>query len=209
MQTKPIIEISDAVIGYKDRIVRQHVDFTVHRSEHWAITGPNGGGKTTLIKTILGLTPLLGGLLRFYDAAGNVCGKPAMGYLPQISRIDHAFPINVAEVIDSGLPAGMPRTERKERVAHLLQAVSLECKSTAPIGRLSGGQLQRVLLARALASDPEILILDEPMSFLDNTAQTQFSELLEAFRKDEITILMVTHDAIPEDGGFWQRYNLG
>lgn len=131
-------------------------------------------------------------------------------YLPQINQIDRHFPIHVYEVIDSGLPHALKAsTERKEKVQHLAEATGIDQLLSQPIGRLSGGQLQRTLLARALASDPELLILDEPLSFLDRSYKESFEELLSTVVRPETTILMVTHDLQPGDQEHWQVLSLG
>lgn len=205
-----IIQLLNATIGYPDKVVLDHLDWEIHRGEHWAITGPNGCGKTTLMRTLLGLIPLRSGQLRCYDTHGELTNELVTSYLPQINQIDRHFPIHVYEVIDSGLPHALKAsTERKEKVQHLAEATGIDQLLSQPIGRLSGGQLQRTLLARALASDPELLILDEPLSFLDRSYKESFEELLSTVVRPETTILMVTHDLQPGDQEHWQVLSLG
>ena len=204
-----IIKLEDASLGYSDTLVREHFDWSVERGAHWAITGPNGCGKTTLMRTILGLIPLRGGRLVRYDRAGQETSRLEMSYLPQINQLDRHFPISVEEVIDSGLPAELRgRGARRAAVEQLAAEAGLSSLAQ-PIGQLSGGQLQRTLLARALASQPELLILDEPLSFLDRKYREQFDELLYRLVPSETTLLLVTHDLQGEASAQWQVLALG
>lgn len=205
-----IIKLEDASLGYSDTLVREHFDWSVERGAHWAVTGPNGCGKTTLMRTILGLIPLRGGRLVRYDRAGQETSRLEMSYLPQINQLDRHFPISVEEVIDSGLPAELRgRGARREAVGQLAAEAGLSSLLAQPIGQLSGGQLQRTLLARALASQPELLILDEPLSFLDRKYREQFDELLYRLVPSETTLLLVTHDLQGEASDQWQVLALG
>ena len=205
-----ILRLEDARIGYADTLVLEHLDWSIQRGEHWAITGPNGCGKTTLMRTLLRLIPLRGGRLSYFDAAGRETNALVTSYLPQINQIDRHFPIRVWEVIDSGLPQGMrdAETRRREQRA-LAEAVGVEEYLDQPIGRLSGGQLQRTLLARALASQPELLILDEPLSFPDRAYKQSFQRLLEELVPQEATLLVVTHDMTSGAAGEWKELQLG
>ena len=205
-----IIQLQNATIGYPDKVVLDHLDWEIQRGEHWAITGPNGCGKTTLMRTLLRLIPLRSGELRCYDAEGKLTEGLVTSYLPQISQIDRHFPIHVYEVIDSGLPDALkPAKERWEKIQHLAEATGISLLLGQPIGRLSGGQLQRTLLARALASQPELLILDEPLSFLDRAYKQSFQRLLEELVPQEATLLVVTHDMTSGAAGEWKELQLG
>ena len=205
-----IIQLQNATIGYPDKVVLDHLDWEIQRGEHWAITGPNGCGKTTLMRTLLRLIPLRSGELRCYDAEGKLTEGLVTSYLPQISQIDRHFPIHVYEVIDSGLPDALkPAKERWEKIQHLAEATGISHLLGQPIGRLSGGQLQRTLLARALASQPELLILDEPLSFLDRAYKQSFQRLLEELVPQEATLLVVTHDMTSGAAGEWKELQLG
>ncbi len=189
----PILTLTQACMGYGRKVVCGPIDLEIMRSDHLLITGPNGGGKSTLLKTIIGLIPLRGGFMQRYDAAGNPTERLKMGYLPQINTQDRAFPISVHQVIDSGITKGS-KAERHKRVNELLKLIDLEPFARYAVGKLSGGQLQRVLLARAMAAEPEMLILDEPMSYLDTASRHRFHDLLYRITPPETTILMVTHD---------------
>ena len=193
----PILRLEDTQLGYADTLVLSHFDWEIQRGERWAVTGPNGCGKTTLMRTLLGLIPLRGGSLLRFDREGKVTSTLVASYLPQINQIDRHFPIRVWEVIDSGLPNVMrSAVERKAEIERLAGAVGIRELLESAIGRLSGGQLQRALLARALASQPELLILDEPLSFLDRAYKQSFEAL------------MVTHDIAGSGAGAWQELKL-
>lgn len=206
-----LFELSHADLGYSDGIVLQDFSWTVRSAERWAIVGPNGAGKTTLIRSLLGLIPLLRGSLSYYDSTGQALTQPSnIGYLPQINNIDKSFPISVGEVITSGLYAShLSPKEEAERITELLEAIDLAEYRSVAIGRLSGGQLQRVLLARALASKPHLLVLDEPTSFLDKRYKEQFIQLLHQLCSPQTTILMVTHDLPESERALWQTLAIG
>lgn len=207
--TKKILTLEDASIGYPDTLVLDGLSWTVCRGEHWAITGPNGCGKTTLMRTLLGLLPLRAGRLTRYDREEAPTQGLVMSYLPQINQIDRHFPIHVEEIIASGLPQGLEKHRRLAEVERLAEVFGITTLLRQPLGRLSGGQLQRTLLARSLASDPELLILDEPLSFLDRVYKEQFEALLQRALRPETTLLMVTHDLLGEADASWQVLSLG
>ena len=207
---QPLLELHNATLGYPDKVVLEHLNWYVRRGERWAITGPNGSGKTTLMRTLLGLLPLQAGQLLRYDREGRTTDQLVASYLPQINQIDRHFPIHVYEVIDSGLPKSTTgHGVRREQVEKLAEAIGLTYLLQQPIGKLSGGQLQRALLGRALASDPELLILDEPLSFLDKSYKESFESLLEQVVRPETTMLMVTHDLQQAKSEYWQTLTLG
>lgn len=207
--TKKILTLEDASIGYSDTLVLDGLNWTIGRGERWAITGPNGCGKTTLMRTLLGLLPLRAGRLTRYDREEAPTQGLVMSYLPQINQIDRHFPIHVEEIIASGLPQGLEKHRRLAEVERLAEVFGITELLRQPLGRLSGGQLQRTLLARSLASDPELLILDEPLSFLDRVYKEQFEALLQRALHPETTLLMVTHDLLGEADASWQVLSLG
>lgn len=207
--TKKILTLEDASIGYSDTLVLDGLNWTIGRGERWAITGPNGCGKTTLMRTLLGLLPLRAGRLTRYDREEAPTQGLVMSYLPQINQIDRHFPIHVEEIIASGLPQGLEKHRRLAEVERLAEVFGITTLLRQPLGRLSGGQLQRTLLARSLASDPELLILDEPLSFLDRAYKEQFEALLQRALRPETTLLMVTHDLLGEADASWQVLSLG
>lgn len=207
--TKKILTLEDASIGYSDTLVLDGLNWTIGRGERWAITGPNGCGKTTLMRTLLDLLPLRAGRLTRYDREEAPTQGLVMSYLPQINQIDRHFPIHVEEIIASGLPQGLEKHRRLAEVERLAEVFGITELLRQPLGRLSGGQLQRTLLARSLASDPELLILDEPLSFLDRVYKEQFEALLQRALRPETTLLMVTHDLLGEADASWQVLSLG
>ena len=193
----PLLEARNISVGYpeKPNLLRD-LDFTLYARDFVGIIGPNGGGKTTLVKSILGLLPLSSGEIVFYDAEGNASSLPDIGYVPQQSTLDRSFPISVSEVVRYGLASGMhtPKGDRTHRIVEeQLERVDMLPYRSTPIGKLSGGQLQRVLLARALVSHPRLLILDEPNTYVDKHFESQLYSLLPEINK-ESAILLVSHD---------------
>lgn len=195
-----LIEIKNVTVQYDTKPVLKDVNLDILPDDFLGITGPNGGGKTTLLKVILGLMTPVAGSITFFD-----CGKPVpslkTGYLPQINPIDKRFPISVYEVVASGLAREKPRfrdytASQKDRIRELITQMGLEQYSKRAIGELSGGQLQRTLLARAIVSKPQLLILDEPNTYIDKNFESRFYELLGEINK-ETAVMLVSHDVEP------------
>jgi zinc transport system ATP-binding protein len=192
-----LIEIRNVTALYDATPVLKNIDLDVWKNDFLGIIGPNGGGKTTLLKVILGLMKPVEGRISFFD-----CGQPVsslkIGYLPQINPIDKRFPISVYEVVASGLAREKPRFRdftvlQKKQIRELIVRMGLEPFSKRAIGELSGGQLQRTLLARAVVSNPQVLILDEPNAYVDKQFESRFYELLEEINK-ETAVMLVSHD---------------
>ena len=193
----PIIQINGLSAGYDGKTVLHQVDLAVYEKDFLGIIGPNGGGKTTLIKCILGLHQPSEGSIRFYKN-GQENPDMNMGYLPQYNTIDKKFPISVYEVILSGLSKQKSifrrySKEQHELVRQMIARMGLEGMEERSIGSLSGGQLQRALLGRALVSNPEVVILDEPNTYIDKRFEAKLYSLLEEINKER-AIILVSHD---------------
>ena len=192
-----LISLKDVSVGYDDRQkVLDHVNLDILPNDFIGVIGPNGGGKTTLVKTILKALPYSGEVQ--YSPVIGSDGYRAIGYLPQVSDIDKSFPISVCEVVLSGLQArkrlfGRYSAADKAKALQLLDLCGIESIARRPIGELSGGQLQRTLLCRALISDPKVLILDEPANFVDNKFEKELYAILRQLN-DRMAIVMVSHD---------------
>ena len=192
-----LISLKDVSVGYDDRQkVLDHVNLDILPNDFIGVIGPNGGGKTTLVKTILKALPY-SGEVQYSPVIGSDSYR-AIGYLPQVSDIDKSFPISVCEVVLSGLQArkrlfGRYSAADKAKALQLLDLCGIESIARRPIGELSGGQLQRTLLCRALISDPKVLILDEPANFVDNKFEKELYAILRQLN-DRMAIIMVSHD---------------
>lgn len=192
-----LIELSHITAGYVEKTVLKDVSLEIYENDFLGIIGPNGGGKTTLLKVILGLLAPSDGTILFWQGKEKVSSLK-IGYLPQINMVDKKFPISVWEVISSGLSSEKPlfrgfSKKQEKRIEEVLGMMGLEDLRTRPIGELSGGQLQRVLLGRSIVSCPQVLILDEPNSYVDKRFESRFNELLSEINK-ESAIILVSHD---------------
>jgi zinc transport system ATP-binding protein len=192
-----VINLETVCFEYNKHLVLKNINLIVKEHDFLAIVGPNGGGKTTLLKIILGLlAPKSGTVLLFGNSPTN--NRHLIGYVPQHSIFDHSFPITVWETVLLGriknkrFLSGFSCSD-KQHATEALKKVSMLDLKDQQIGKLSGGQRQRVFIARALASNPKLLILDEPTANLDPQMQEEVYTLLNEL-KESITIIMVTHD---------------
>jgi len=190
---KTILTLKDASAGYHDKVVLKKINLNIYKNDFLAVIGPNGGGKTTLVKLMVGLLPLQSGSISFSsDIAGH--NKPVIGYLPQVKTVDQRFPISVLDVVLSGIAGkNTSKNENLEQAEALLSQTGMLSFKNKAIGTLSGGQTQRVFLCRALISSPELLILDEPNTFVDNDFSKNFHKLLQELNK-KMAIVIVSHD---------------
>ena len=192
-----LVEIHNLSAGYGQNTVLHDVNLTIQQFDFVGVIGPNGGGKTTLLKALLGLLPPLSGEIIFAESmtAGN---SHRIGYLPQINNIDRKFPITVYDVVRSGLMSrkrliGRYSNEENERANNLLSEMGILGIRNKAIGELSGGQIQRALLCRALVNNPKLLILDEPNTYVDNRFERELYEKLKVLN-NKLAILLVSHD---------------
>ncbi len=195
---KPLIQLEHICAAYGGKQVLDDVNLTIFERDFLGVIGPNGGGKTTLMKIILGLLQPSGGSVRFFDAEGHTASSVSMGYLPQYNTIDRKFPISVYDVVLSGLDRQKSlfrsfTAAQHEQVKAVIARMGLEGLEKRAIGQLSGGQMQRALLGRALVSNPKIVILDEPNTYIDKRFEAQLYSLLNEINK-ECAIVLVSHD---------------
>lgn len=180
-----LLKISGVNMVRGRRTVLSDVSLTIRRGDFVAVTGPNGGGKTTLMRIILGLLQPSSGTVDFFQK--NI----RTSYLPQKSCIDSSYPISVREVVASGL--AIQTDDTADRVEEALREVELTAHADKPIGALSGGQQQRTLLARAIISRPELLILDEPLSYVDKHFEQKIYNIIGKMA-GHTTIILVSHE---------------
>jgi zinc transport system ATP-binding protein len=192
-----ILELKSVYAGYKDEIILNDVSFEIFDDDFIGIIGPNGGGKTTLLKVILGLIKPIKGTIEYFGDS-NTDRNNKIGFLPQINQIDKKFPVSVYDVVLSGLIYNTgfyyhhPKAERI-KARETLERLGICDLRKLPISDLSGGQMQKVLLARAIVSSPRLLILDEPNTFVDNKFEGELYEILVQLNKD-MGIIIVSHD---------------
>lgn len=189
-----LVRLRDVAMTRDGRRILSSVDLDVFRGDFLAITGPNGGGKTTLLRIILRLLKPTSGTVEYFSDGMPVDRLP-IGYLPQKNMIDSHFPITVEEVVGLGLygKTGLSAEDTKAAVAGALEAVGMEQYRSQSIGRLSGGQLQRTLLARAIVSRPGVLVLDEPLSYVDKHFEARIYDIMAELAKTT-TIILVSHE---------------
>lgn len=189
-----MIELSHVTMQWDKRVALEDVSLSVNEGDFIAITGPNGGGKTTLLRIILKLLKPTSGQVTF-RYGGKIVRELSIGYLPQKNMIDQRFPISVEEVVASGLHAtnGLSKDHIAEKVQEMIKMIGLEQHSRRSIGYLSGGQLQRALLGRAIISNPRVLVLDEPLSYVDKRFENRIYEIVAELAK-KMTILLVSHE---------------
>jgi len=190
-----LFEMYSLSVSYDANVVLQDVNFRVSESDFIGVIGPNGGGKTTLLKVILGLLKPAKGKIVYNS---DIIDRNSIGYLPQISTGDINYPVTVTDVILSGMMirkriiSGMSASDRK-RADEVINELGLSEVADSSLNELSGGQLQRVFLGRAVIGNPKLLLLDEPGNFVDSTFENDFYEKLRDLNK-RMAILMVSHD---------------
>ena len=198
---RPFVELEDVGFTHGEVRVLESINLTVEAGDFLGIIGPNGSGKTTLLRLALGLLQPSSGKVRLFGHAPESFRQwGRVGYVPQKATLDPGLPATVQEVVASGLVAALGLLGRagaveRRRVGEVLAHVGMDALAAARIGTLSPGQQQRVLIARALVSNPELLILDEPTGGVDPEAQTSFYALLQHLHRErEVTLILVSHD---------------
>ena len=190
------IECRDLLLGYDGQAILSPLTFTVCAGDYLCIVGENGAGKTTLMKTLLKLHQPVGGSIR----SGEGFSRTDIGYLPQQSAFQRDFPASVQEIVLSGCQNRLQsrafyNKEDRARAAQMMQRLGITKLKSRSYRELSGGQQQKVLLARALCAADRMLLLDEPVAGLDPNAAEEFYRIIEELnRKDHITIVMISHD---------------
>ncbi|NWF66466.1 MAG: ABC transporter ATP-binding protein [Campylobacterales bacterium] len=189
---KPLVQIKNLNFSYNSSQTLQNINLTINSTDFLAIIGPNGGGKSTFFKLLLGLLKPQSGEILFFDK------NLTFGYAPQNTNVNLHFPITVFDVVLTGIRKkskfSLFFSEDEKNIAlEALEKVGMSSFSSQKIGLLSGGQRQRVMIARALCSNPDILLLDEPTSHIDVEGQKQIYELLKELNK-KLTIVLISHD---------------
>ncbi len=203
----PAVSFRDAAVSVGGRVIWSGVDLSVAQGEFVAILGPNGAGKSTLIKAALGLLPLSAGSARILGREPGSASSD-IGYLPQRRSFDATLRMRGVDIVRLGLDGarwGFPllqgrRTHRAAaaRVAELVDLVGAQAYARRPIGELSGGEQQRLLIAQALAHRPALLLLDEPLDSLDLTTQASIAALIRGIcTREHVTVMIVAHDVNP------------
>ena len=197
MASTDVVRLENVWVSYNGTPALEDINLRVDEHDFLGIIGPNGGGKSTLLKVVLGL-------IRPQRGTVTVLGNPparsrsSIGYVPQYSNYDHNFPVSVIEVVmmgrygKRGILKPYDKSDR-EAAEKSLSRVGMLSQASTQIGQLSGGQQQRAFIARALVSEPQLLLLDEPTASVDSATQTNFYELLEDLKKG-MAIIMVSHD---------------
>jgi len=195
----PVISIRNLSAGYEDELILQNVNLDVYANDFIGIIGPNGGGKTTLLKVILGLLPPQQGEVRVLGMDLHRA-RQYIGYVPQFVVANRSFPISAWDTVSLGLlsdwkPFRHFTTDEEERIKDALSVVGMFNLRDKPMSEFSGGQRQRIFIARALVSDPKILLLDEPTASIDPSVTQDIYELLSLLNQ-KLAIVLVSHDML-------------
>lgn len=202
MAEPPVLSLRSASLAYGERVLWQGLDLDLQAGEFLAVLGPNGTGKTSLLRAILGQQELTGGEVRLLGRPARR-GNPAIGYIPQQRLIDNVVPLRARDLVALGLTGGrfgLPLMSRavKSRVDEALAAVGATAYGSAPVASLSGGEQQRVRVAQAIIGRPALLLCDEPLHSLDLGHQRGVSELIDEQRRSlDTAVVFVTHDVNP------------
>jgi zinc transport system ATP-binding protein len=192
-----VVSVKELWVRFGKQVILEDVNLEIQERDFLGIIGPNGGGKTTLLKVILGLIKPSCGTVRVFGTSPEAARR-RIGYLPQRSLFDQNFPVTASEVVMMGRYGRLGLFKRysthdRQAALEALEAVDMASYADREIGSFSGGQQQRIFVARALVSQPEMLLLDEPAAGIDSAQQKEFYELLRDLNK-RMTILMISHD---------------
>lgn len=190
------VKLDEISFSYQDQYILENVSFSLEDGEFMGVFGPNGGGKTTLLKLIMGFLKPSKGKIEIFGMPPKEA-QQHIAYVPQSLRFDRQFPVTVGEVVLSGRLFNLPwhgryASEDEQIAEEVMESLRLTHLKKQPFGNLSGGQAQRTLIARALVSNPKLLLLDEPTASVDAKAETEIYEILDGL-KGKMTIIMVTH----------------
>jgi len=195
------VDVKEVTISRSGILMLDCVSLPIEQGQFAAIIGPNGAGKTTLLKVIIGLLKPDTGESRVLGATSGRLAQAGVriGYVPQIMSVDLSFPVSVFDTVLMGTYGSVglgkrPRKAEKDSAAAAMERVKISDLASRPIGRLSGGQRQRVFIARALANNPQVLILDEPTTGVDSAASWSLYSLLKELKTEGVTTLLVSHD---------------
>lgn len=193
----PLLELREVSLRYNGRMALDAISFQVNNGQRVAVVGPNGAGKSSLFKVIAGLLPATSGEVKVSGAGpgGHIC----IAYVPQRSQVDWEFPVNVTDVVMMGRIGKLgllrwPRPRDWDYVHHTLEVVGLTHLAKRQIGELSGGEQQRMFIARALAQEAELMLMDEPLTGLDVPSQEGIFEVLNGLSQQGVTVLIAMHD---------------
>ncbi|MCK5809414.1 ABC transporter ATP-binding protein [bacterium] len=192
-----LLSLKNISVGFDKHTVIQDVSFCITKPEFIVVTGPNGGGKTTLLRLILGLLHPWSGTISVFEKPPKE-STSLIGYVPQFSETDSSFPISVQDVILMGTLSGIPllpfyKKDAIENMRNIADKLGITSLLSHHFGSLSGGQKQRALIARALVSHPKMLLLDEPVASVDSSSEMDIYQLLQEYAQT-IPVIMVTHD---------------
>ncbi len=200
--TDAVVRLGGATLAYGERVVWRDLSMAVERGTFVAVLGPNGSGKTSLLRVILGLSPLAAGTVEVLGAPARR-GHPAIGYVPQQHDFDRDLPLRGRDFVGLGFDGhrwgpGRPSRERERRTNDAIASVGASAFADVAVGRLSGGEQQRLRIAQALVGAPELLLCDEPLAHLDLHHQREVASLIGGWQRSSgRTVLFVTHDVNP------------
>lgn len=196
--TNPAVEIKNLSLSYGDINILENLNLQIPENSFVSIVGPNGAGKTTLMKILLGLIKHSSGDIKIFGKPPLEVDPSFIGYVPQIKTMDRSFPALSIELVISGITRRWPwlvKGKEKEMAINALSLVQAEKLADRTLSELSGGELQRVCLARSIVRDPKLIVLDEPAAGIDAIGEADLYNLLESYQeKSKTTILMITHD---------------